>query len=223
MEKLRLTIAQYGRWQPYVVFVDRMEAHLESDFSVSVENAKSLLEGIGKEICDAQCVPLADAPTINVVLKTAFRALGYNGEQLVIQVSNALFTIGQQIGTLRNQIGPTSHGKTGKELSNRNNIDLLTREFLIGSTVVVAMFLVRAFQQRQAEAGATVNDTVEAAPKYEDNEAFNSYWDETFGEFAMGQYSFPASEILFNVDAQAYEAEYKAFVESEDEPAGEEA
>jgi hypothetical protein len=37
----------------------------------------------------------------------------------------------------------------------------------------------------------------------------------------MGQYAYPASEILFNVDLQAYQAEYKAFMDSDDEPAGE--
>ena len=75
MEKLKATLTQYSRWQPYGVYVDRMAGHLESDFSVSVENAKALLEGIGKEICDANCIALANAPAIGAVLKTAFRAL----------------------------------------------------------------------------------------------------------------------------------------------------
>jgi len=104
MEKLKATLTQYSRWQPYGVYVDRMAGHLESDFSVSVENAKALLEGIGKEICDANCIALANAPAIGAVLKTAFRALGYNGEQLVTQVSTSLANIGQLIGTLRNEI-----------------------------------------------------------------------------------------------------------------------
>jgi len=53
MEKLRSTLAQYSRWQGLAMYVDRMEVHLETDFSISVENAKALLESIGKEICDA--------------------------------------------------------------------------------------------------------------------------------------------------------------------------
>ena len=67
------------------------------------------------------------------------------------------------------------------------------------------------------------DEVVNATSEYEDNEAFNNFWDETFGEFTMGQYSYPASEILFNVDAQAYQAEYKAFIVTDDEPAGENA
>jgi hypothetical protein len=32
----------------------------------------------------------------------------------------------------------------------------------------------------------------------------------------MGEYAYPASEILFNVDKQAYVNEYKAFIETEE-------
>ena len=222
MEKLRITLAQYSRWQPYGVYVDRMEGHLESDFSVSVENAKALLEGIGKEICDAKCIALANAPAISVVLKTAFRALGYNGEQLVTQVSTSLANIGQLIGTLRNEISPTSHGKSLKELSDRNEkVDSLTRDFLIDSTLVVAVFLIRAFEERNGDVAAPAAGAgaADALPEYDDQEDFNSFWDDSFGEFSMGQYSYPASEILFRVDLQAYQAEYKDFMQSEQQPA----
>ncbi|OGB70358.1 MAG: hypothetical protein A2496_23160 [Burkholderiales bacterium RIFOXYC12_FULL_60_6] len=54
-------------------------------------------------------------------------------------------------------------------------------------------------------------------PEYDDNEDFNDFWDENFGEFAMGSYSYPASEILYNVDSQAYQTEYKIFNESKEE------
>lgn len=224
MEKLRITLAQYSRWQPLSMYVDRMEAHLETDFSIAVENAKALLESIGKEICDAKGIPLANAPAISGVLKTAFRALGYNGEQLVTQVSTSLANIGQLIGTLRNEISPTSHGKSLEELSDRNNkVDLLTRDFLIDSTLVVAVFLIRAFEERKGDGVMPADGVADAIPDYDDNDAFNNFWDESFGEFSMGQYSYPASEILFNVDLQAYQAEYKAFIESEEEQAGEDA
>lgn len=224
MEKLRNTLSQYGRWQPYGIYVDRMEAHLESDFSVSVENAKALLEGIGKEICDAKgkAAELGNAPSINAVLKKAYVALGYTSDELVTQISSSLATIGQHVGNLRNEVSPTSHGKSLAELNDRNSkVNLLTREFLIDSTLVIAVFLIRSFEGRQAGVIETLAEDGSPTIEYDDNEAFNNYWDETFGEFAMGQYSYPASEILFNVDAQAYAAEHKAFMEADDEPAGE--
>ncbi len=47
------------------------------------------------------------------------------------------------------------------------------------------------------------------------NQDFNDFWDDTYGEFGMGEYSYPASEILYNVDYPAYITEQKAFDESE--------
>lgn len=217
MEKLRLTLAQYSRWQALSMYVDRMEGHLETDFSISVENAKALLESIGKEICEVKGVPLGNTPSINSVLKKAFVSLGYNAEELVTQVSSSLATIGQLIGNLRNEISPTSHGKSLEELNDRNNrVDLFTRDFLIDSTLVVAVFLIRAFEERKADTAVPAG-VADAIPDYADNEDFNNSWDDSFGEFTMGSYSYPASEILFSVDLKAYQAEYRAFMESEKE------
>ena len=76
MEKLRVTLEQYGRWKPLALYVDRMEGSLATDFSNAVENAKALLESIAKEICQAKGVELNAAPSINAVMKRAFVALG---------------------------------------------------------------------------------------------------------------------------------------------------
>lgn len=222
MEKLRVTLVKYSRWQPYGIYVDRMEAHLEADFSVAVENAKALLEGIAKEICDAKGVVLGTSPSINAVLKKAFVGLGYPAEELVTQVSGSLANIGQVIGALRNDVSPTSHGKSLEELSDRNNkVDLLTRDFLIDSTLVVAVFLIRAFEERQGSVALHAEIPGDVVPDYGDNEDFNSFWDESFGEFSMGNYSYTASEVLFGLDAQAYQTEHKAFMESDSTEAGE--
>lgn len=217
MEKLRATIEQYGRWKELVQYIDRMEGHLETDFSVSVENAKALLESIGKEICSAKKVELAATSTINGVLKSAFLALGYSNENLVNQVSRSLANIGGEIGNLRNEISPTSHGKSLDELRERNNkVDALTRGFLIDSTLVVAVFLIRAFEERQDVADLAVDGKADEVTllNYDDAENFNDYWDDIYGEFGMGAYSYDASEILFNMDYKAYETEYKAFKEA---------
>ena len=218
MEKLRSTLAQYSRWQGLEMYIDRMEAHLETDFSTTIENAKALLESIGKEICEAKGVQLGSTPSINVVLKKAFIGLGYTADDLVSQVSGSLATIGQLVGNLRNEISPTSHGKSLEELKERNNkIDSLTKEFLIDSTLVVAVFLIRAFEERSETASLMAAFEADGIPEYDDNEDFNDFWDENFGEFAMGSYSYPASEVLYNVDFQAYQAEYKIFNESKEE------
>ena len=54
MNKLKKTIEQYGRWAELSIYIGRIETHIESDFSHSLENAKALLETIGKEICSTK-------------------------------------------------------------------------------------------------------------------------------------------------------------------------
>ena len=213
MEKLKKVIGQYGRWSDLSVYIGRIETHIDSDFSHSLENAKALLETIGKEICTSKGVELAATSSINGVLKNAFSALGYSNSNLVNQISSALATIGQQVGELRNDIGLTSHGKSLEEIRERNNqINLLTKEFLIDTVEIVSCFLIRNFENENPRIST---ESVEERLDYYEAEEFNEFWDDSFGDFEMGNYSYPASEILFNVDKQAYINEYRAFIATE--------
>lgn len=215
MERLKKIIEQYGRWSELTIYTDRIEAHASTDFSHAIENAKALLETIGKEICNSKGIELKGTPSINAVMKKAFTAIGYSSDNLVTQISAALANIGQQMGNLRNEISPTSHGKSLEELKERNKkVDELTRELLIDTTVIVASFLIRTFENENPR---SKTETVEAEQRYTDNEPFNEFWDDLYGEFKMGDYSFPASEILFNVDYKVYVTEHQAFIEGEDE------
>jgi hypothetical protein len=199
MERLKKVIEQYGRWSELTTYSDRIEAHVSTDFSHAIENAKALLETIGKEICNAKSVEVGATASIN---------------NLVTQISTALATIGQQMGNLRNDIGSTGHGRSLDELAERNNkVDELTKEFLVDSTVIVACFLIRTFENENPRA---VTEPVETELLYTENESFNDFWDDLFGEFEMGDYSFPASEILFNVDYKAYVSELQAFSEGDE-------
>lgn len=213
MDKLKAVIKEYGRWSELETYIDRIETHIEIDFSHSLENAKALLETVGKEICTSNTVELGTTPSINSVLKKAFSSMGYTNSHLVNQVSSALATIGQQVGELRNEIGLTSHDKSREEIKQRNSkVDLLTREFLIDTVELVSVFMIRNFETKHLR---TEHETLADSLDYLEAEDFNESWDDSFGEFAMGDYSYPASEILFNVDKQAYVNEYKAFTEAE--------
>ena len=124
------------------------------------------------------------AASINAVMKKAFTAIGYSSKNLVTQISTALATIGQQVGNLRNEIGTTSHGKSLDELKARNErVDDLTKKFLIDTTVVVTAFLIRTFENENPR---TKTEPVEAYLLYTDNEPFNDFWDDLYGEFTMG-------------------------------------
>ena len=209
MERLKKVIEQYGRWSVLTTYTDRIEAHTSTDFSISIENAKALLETICKEICDSKDIKVEATASINSVLKRAFTAIGYKSSSLIAQISSALATIGQNIGELRNEIGTTSHGKSLEELKERNKtVDKLTKEFLVDTTVIVASFLIRAFENENPR---TKTEKAETKLIYAENDAFNDFLDEIYGEFEMGAYSFPASEILFYVDYNDYVKEYQDF------------
>ncbi len=213
MKRLNRVIEQYGRWADLKDYTERIEASVQSDFSLCLENSKSLLETICKEICKLKDVEVEATASINHLLKKAFIAIGYTSSTPVLQISSALATIGQQMGGLRNKIGATSHGKSLKELRELNNkVDEMTKELLIDTTVIIASFLIRNFENENPR--ITIG-SLERKVLLIDNLDFNDFWDDIYNEFTMGDYSYTASEILYNVDYQAYLTEHKAFLEGE--------
>jgi hypothetical protein len=213
MDKLKRVIEQYGRWSELSLYTGRIESSLTTDFSHALENVKALLESIGKEICTQKGITIEGNAKFGSIMKRSFSAMGYSSSTYVTQISTALVNIAQQVGELRNDIGSTSHGRSLDELRKRNQaIDELTREFLIDSTVVVACFLIRTFEKENPRKAIAAEERLLLS----EQEDFNNFWDETYGDFEMGEYSYPASEILYNVDYPAYETKYKAFVESEE-------
>ncbi|SMD01184.1 abortive infection family protein [Pedobacter nyackensis] len=213
MNKLKKTIEQYGRWAVLTMYVERIETHIDSDFSLCAENSKALLESISKQICKEKAILLVGDESVNKLVKFAFEAIGFEKENYINTIGGSLSSIVHQIGNLRTSIGSTSHGKSLEELELRNhNIDFLTKEFLITTVEIVACFLIRNFENENPH---KQKETLEETLNYRDAEEFNEFWDDSFSEFEMGNYAYSASEILFNVDKQAYINEYNAFSASE--------
>jgi len=211
MEKLRDTIGMHGYWSELETYVLRIEAHVETDFSLATENCKALLESVAKEICDLQGQEYASDISVNGIMKLAFGCIGIKNDSLQAQVSSALATIGQQIGQLRNVIGSTSHGRTLSEIKARNDVvDDLTRKLLIDTTENIACFLIRSYEAFSSKSHLS-KGTHKEKLEYSRCAEFNETWDESFGDFQMGAYSFTASEILFHVDNTAYETEYRNY------------
>jgi len=213
MKKLKKVIEQYGRWAVLSIYVERIEIYIESDFSLCVENSKALLESIAKQICKEKGVVLIGNESINKLVKISFEAIGFEKRDPINTIATSLSAIAQQIGNLRTSIGSTSHGKSLDELERRNqNMDFLTNEFLISSIEIVSCFLIRNFENENPRKPA---ESIDETLDYYEAEEFNEFWDNLFGEFEMGNYSYPASEILFYVDNQAYKNEYNAFITTE--------
>lgn len=213
MKKLKKVIEQYGRWAVLSIYVERIETYIESDFSLCVENSKALLESIAKQICKEKGVLLTGNESINKLIKISFEAIGFEKGDSINIIASSLSAIAQEIGNLRTSIGSTSHGKSLDELEKRNqNMDFLTNEFLISSIEIVSCFLIRNFENENPRKPA---ESIDGTLDYYEAEEFNEFWDNLFGEFEMGDYSYPASEILFYVDNQAYKNEYNAFITTE--------
>ena len=157
---------------------------------------------------------------MNSVVRSAFSSMGFSNSTIIQQISKSLGTLAQNIGELRNEIDPNAHGKTMEDLKLRNDkVDILTREFLIDTVETVSVLLIRTFETQE---NRTPTEKLIDTLDYLESEDFNEYWDDSFGEFSMGELSYPASEILFNVDKQAYVTEYKIFNDLENEEEKEE-
>lgn len=208
MDRLRLILEKYSRWQLLIDYVNRIELSQRSDFSFCIENSKSLLESIAKQICKDKKQPLEDKESMSKLLRLSFGCLGHNPSKTVSQIGQAIATIGQQMGEFRNEIGETSHGRTLDELRrNREEIvNSLTGEFFVRSTEIICCFLIEAFETDNPLA------PIEPEIEYDGNPQFNEYWDDVYGEFEMTEdYIYPASKVLFNVDPKAYKSELSAF------------
>lgn len=191
-----------------MIYIDRIEGYKNVDFSLSVENAKALLESIAKEICEQKNQVLTNTESIGKLLGLSFGCLGYSPTDTTRQIGTAIANIGTQMGSYRNEIGATSHGKTLQEFQRRDEIVLdLTGNFLLNATEIVSCFLIEAF-----EADNPLTKAESPKPHYEDNDEFNEFIDSVYGEFKMTEdYTYTASEILYFVDNDAYVTELIAF------------
>lgn len=212
MDRLKATLDNYSRWQPVIEYVDRIEAFLDTDFSISIENSKSLLESISKEICHQKGQLLNNNENVTRLLSLAFGCLGYPDSNFVRQIGKSISNIAQQIGNLRNELGRMSHGRPLDELRNRQDlINSITRDFLITATESVSCFLIEAFELD--------NPIISIPPeiRYDEEIEFNQYWDELYAAYQMGDYTFNASEVLFKCEPESYKLALNEYKQSPDE------
>lgn len=98
MQRLKSILVKHSNWEAYNEYIVRVEGFASTDFTLCIENAKALLEGISKEVCVKKGVDLDKNSKMSGLLKTAFESLGYPSTSTILQIGTAIANVGQQMG-----------------------------------------------------------------------------------------------------------------------------
>jgi hypothetical protein len=214
LNQLKNLIETYGRWQALDIFISRIESNIHVDFSISIENSKSLLESISKQICSDKSCPLTGLESISKLVKIAFGQIGYEKKSHINVIAGSLTAITQELGELRNNVGTNSHGKTLEEIENRNNsLNEISKNFMLNTIESVACLMIHSYENENPR----VSHKKEKI-NYMDNENFNEDFDEIYGQFSIGNdYSYFASDIFYNLEYPAYETASNNYTKNNEE------
>lgn len=193
MDGFKLLIIKYPIWSSLDVYLSNIEKNINNDFSVVIENLKSLLESIAKQICKENDVEINQTISLNKLIKKAVDCLNFDKNKEYEHISSALATIAEKLGNLRNQRGVQAHGKELAKLVDRNQgIAEFEKDFLVNTTLETAKYLIQLYQQFLGQIS------------YEDNFDYNSYLDELYGEINILGKQYKASQILYTFDQDVY-------------------
>lgn len=182
--------------------------------ALAFDHAKALIESVCKTILRdrGQAVPTKDdlpklfGTTLEQlrVLPDAHTADAETGRS-IHKTAGALHSVVQGICELRNKQGSASHGK----LAETQPLESVQAELVARSADAVVSFLFKAHRSYAIPA---------ARPKrvqYIDNQRFNASVDESHEPIKIFSLSYRPSEVLYNVDYQAYVESLNSFLSQE--------
>lgn len=203
MESLKEICNQYSKWKPLEDYVLRIETYKEDNGVIVLENCKSLVESICKTILHDLGESIPRGETIqNLVSKACNKmaCLPNTGE-----LARSFITVARRLGEFRNSFSEVGHGHPVYELEeNRNKITQATIRFMMNSVEQLSLFLISVYQTEYPQ-------HVQRQARYEDNPDFNELFDDQFEPIQIGEYGpYSPSEVLFNIDSDAYRTELVA-------------
>lgn len=200
MELLRNICDSYIKWKPLEEYILRIETYQASDGVVVLENCKSLIESICKTILeDLEEMPSATESLQSLVSKTCDKMECLpNATNLV----RSFVTVAQRLGEFRNDFAVVGHGVSVYQLEERRNkITKASTDFMISTVEQLAVFLITVYHEEYPSQKQEKN-------RYEDNPDFNQQFDEEIDPIQIGVYGpYSPSEVLFNIDLDAYRTE----------------
>jgi len=199
---------RFGDFEYYQVIVGKITENQSANPDIAIESCKSLVEGLSKSILKHTDKSYRDSqrPTDEMapLFKKAVNALANRGANIEEQFTKAVGNFIHQLGSIRNERGDISHGKSAPKLINS------TPHF--STMVVQATDGLTSFLLHELFA-LDLSDFVPIG--YGDNPDFNTYLDELFP--IEGGLSY--SQALFDQDVVAYEEQLKDFKTEQEEQA----
>jgi len=114
----------------------------------------------------------------------------------------------------RNEYTETGHGQSVYVIDkNRKSVTAATIAFITSVVEQTAVFLITVYEEEYPK-------TIQSKIRFEDNVEFNNKFDENQELIEIGQYGpYTPSEILFNIDQQAYITEFHNYLNGADKNA----
>lgn len=184
----------------------------DQESGLVVGQCKALIESLCKSILHENGVVIEGNVTIAKLAKKAGTVLEiggeYNGDKktreaflkLINSFTHTLENASSSIGTLRNEYCPLAHGRP----ADQKPLHLLYAEFVASQTDALVVFFLNLIEHKKNFSPEVV---------FMENEDFNEYLSEVFGEIEIYGDIYQAPEILFQMNGPKYKTalnEYRA-------------
>jgi hypothetical protein len=196
--------------------IKALEDAVGTNASLAFDHAKALIESVcktilrdrGQAVSNEDDLPKLFGNTLDQirVLPDAHTADRETGRS-IRKTAGALYTVVQGICELRNRQGFASHGK----LAETQPLEIVQAELVARSADAVVSFLFKAHRSYAVPA---------ARPKrveYIDNQGFNTSVDDSHEPIKIFSLSYRPSEVLYNVDYEAYVESLNSYLSQEQE------
>lgn len=191
---------KFDDFEYYLVIVSKITENQSANPDIAIESCKSLVEGLSKSILKHTDKSYRDSqrPTedLSPLFKKAVNALANRGANIEEQFTKTVGNLIHQLGSIRNERGDISHGKSAPKLISSSPH---FASLVVQATDGLASFLL------QELFALDLSDFIPF--EYDDNSDFNGYLDEIYPMEGGLSYS----HALFNQDVVAYKEQLKDF------------
>lgn len=205
MRWIRELIEKVPSFNAFETHITTIEDNVEMNPALCIEASKSFIEGICKTILTNQAQTFNDDVQFQVLVKQTLDQLlvGY-GEGIIElpELGRRIASVEQKIAEIRNNAGFATHGL---DIAHPH-IDKALSLFIYKITDVIGGFIMYFYINHVRKEDTRII--------YRDCENFNNWFDDE-NPLEIGGVIISASEALYNLDYQAYKANYADYIEQE--------